>query len=348
MTEDQAGLLRLASGRPAAPPAAEACGGLVRAAVREGLAGIFFAEARSAAWRGRLPVDASLSLQSIYHLTVQTNLRYLALLREIASCGVPFVVMQGAALLLTAYADPGLRPLSDIDLWVRPRDRERLASALRRLRFVEAPCVPGVFRRGTALVDVHTHLHWAERIRSSRFLFADEADRAFDRAVLHDCDGTALRGLEPYDEAIYLVVHALKHNLERLVWLADLNRLTAAWGDAEWGRMMDRARALGQERACAVYAYARRALFGLDAPDLPLDPLSTHLVRRRRRGPLPKWSSLALLSAGGWTRRARFAFESTFPRRDVLQQVIRGSEDMSGLRLYGLRMKQMVGMMHSP
>ena len=65
----------------------------------------------------------------------------------------------------------------------------------------------------------------------------------------------------------------------------------------------------------------------------------------RRQGPLPKWSSLALLSTGSPARQIRFALESTFPRPEVLRQVIPRSETMSVGRLYGLRFKQMAGML---
>jgi hypothetical protein len=73
--------------------------------------------------------------------------------------------------------------------------------------------------------------------------------------------------------------------------------------------------------------------------------LDAYLLRQRRRGPLPKWSSLALLSAGNPARQVRFAFESTFPRPEVLRQVFRDSEACSHARLYGLRAMQMLGML---
>jgi hypothetical protein len=41
----------------------------------------------------------------------------------------------------------------------------------------------------------------------------------------------------------------------------------------------------------------------------------------------------------------RFAFESTFPRPEVLRQVFRDSEAYSHARLYGLRAAQMLGML---
>ena len=287
-------LLWLASGVGGSPPAGVAdpalADALLTAAVREGLAGLLFAQARTGGWHRRLPERAGRRLESIYYLTVQANLRALTTLREIAAQGVPFVLMQGAALLVTTYADPGLRPLSDIDLWVQPRDFERLASVLRRRGFDENPLAPGVFRRGEALVDVHTGLHWAERIRSSRFLFAGEPGAVQRRCVTRAWEGTAVRCLDPIDQAVYLTVHAIKHNLERLIWLADLNRLVGEWGVDDWAVFRERARELGQPRIGAILAYLRRTLFGLPTPGeagtgARLTPLDAYLLRRRRRGP---------------------------------------------------------------
>jgi hypothetical protein len=347
-------LLWLASGAGGRPPADAAdpvtADRLVAAAVGEGLAGLLFAQARAGGWHRRLPERAGRRLESIYYLTVQTNLRYLAALREIAAEGVPFVLMQGAALLVTTYADPGLRPLSDLDLWVLPEDRARLTAALRRRSFDENPLAPGVFRRGETLVDVHTHLHWADRIRSSRYLFAGEPGAVHRRCVTLGWEGISVRCLDPCDQAVYLTVHAIKHNLERLIWLADLNRLAAGWRAADWEVFRRRAREFGQSRLAAILAYLRRTLFDLPTPveataGARLTPLDTYLLRRRRRGPLPKWSSLSLLSTGSQARRIRFAFESTFPRPEVLRQVIRDSEAYSHARLYGLRAAQMLGML---
>jgi hypothetical protein len=346
-------LLWLASGAGGRPPGpatdpdhAEA---LVSAAVREGLAGMLFAATRAGGRQRRLSEGAGRRLESIYYLTVQTNLRYLAVLAEIAAGGVRFVLMQGAALLVTTYADPGLRPLSDLDLWVLPEDHGRLVGLLRRSGFDDNPLTPGVFRRGEILVDVHTGLHWAERIRSSRFLFAGDPEAVYRRCAEQAWGGTAVRCLEPLDQAVYLAVHAIKHNLERLIWLADVNRLAAGWGAADWAAFRERARELGQPRLGAILACLRRDLFGLATPDAPadgaMDPLSAYLLRLRRRGPLPKWSSLALLSAGSPARQLRFAFESTFPRPEVLRQVFRNSTGYPPARLYGLRAAQMLGML---
>jgi hypothetical protein len=323
---------------------------LVDAAVREGVAGLLYQRLKKSGRLQALADPVHGRLESIYYLTIQTNMRFFAALKEIAGQGVPFVLMQGVALLTDTYPDPGLRPLSDIDLWVLPRNRDRLLTVLARLGFEENPLVPGVLRRGAVLVDVHTHLDWAERIQATRFLFAldpEEIQRSCRRVTW---DGLDLLCLGGHDQVIYLMVHAVKHNLERLIWLADIQRLTAAWQASDWVGLRQRARQLGQARVPALLAYLRQELFGMPTPavataGLTLSAGQRYLLRMRRRGPLPMWSSLALLAAGNRVRQLEFALESMFPRPEILRQVFADRLDLSDWQLYGLRVRQLLGMM---
>jgi hypothetical protein len=323
---------------------------LVEAAVREGLAGLLHHRLKRSGRLKALADPAAGRLAAIYYRTIQTNLMFFAALKEIAGQGVPFVLMQGAALLAGAYPDPGLRPLSDIDLWVLPRNRDRLWTVLSRLGFEDNPLVPGVLRRGAILVDVHTHLDWAERIQATRFLFALDPEEIQGRCRRVTWDGIELLCLDGCDQVIYLMVHAIKHNLERLIWLADLQRLVAGWQASDWERLGQRAVRLGQERVPALLAYLRQALFGMPTPTAAragpaLSAVQRYLLRMRKRGALPKWSSLALLSAGNRVRQLEFALESMFPRPEVLRQVFADRIGLSDWQLYGLRVRQLLGMM---
>jgi hypothetical protein len=328
---------------------AEAGSRLVAAAVREGLAGLLYQRLKACRGLAVLDEPARHRLESIYYLTLQTNLRFLSALQEIAAQDVPFVLMQGAALLLQIYPDPGLRPLSDLDLWVMPRHRERLSGALSRLGFEQNPLTPGVFLRGGVRLDVHAHPAWAERIRARRFLFTTEAEEIYRRCRLQPLEGVPVLILEPYDQVTYLMAHAIKHNLERLIWLADIQRLVAPWRALEWEAWRGRARELGQEKMAAVLSYLRQELLGMTtpaaAPGPPPTALGRYLLRRRKKGPLPKWSSLELLSAGSRLRQLELAFESMFPRPEILRQVFADRAGLKPWQLYGLRIRQLLSML---
>jgi hypothetical protein len=75
-----------------------------------------------------------------------------------------------------------------------------------------------------------------------------------------------------------------------------------------------------------------------------LSAVQRYLLRMRRKGPLPKWSSLALLTTGHPVRQIEFALESMFPRPEVLRQVYAQRPDLSDRQLYGRRVRQLLGM----
>jgi hypothetical protein len=53
---------------------------------------------------------------------------------------------------------------------------------------------------------------------------------------------------------------------------------------------------------------------------------------------------MTLLSAGNCLRRLEFAFESTFPRPEILRQVFADRRGRGDRALYGLRIRQLLGM----
>lgn len=327
---------------------------LVDRAVAEGMAGLLW---RALDKSGRAEIlfqKERERLKSIYYLTLQTNLRHLAVLKQVFAAfnseGIRSAVIQGLSLLVDLYEDPGVRPVSDIDLWVLPEGLDRAAAALQRLGFRNTALYPVLFRKGELLIDLRTQLMGVERIPARRFLMKIDQQSIFENCRRLVYEGCEMRCLKPKDQAIYLAIHAVKHNLERLVWLADLRRLVADWTPLDWDAFRARAVELGQPRVPAVTGYLLAMLSGGGIPAPPrvhteLSALEKHLLRMRRRGPLPKWSSLVLLRAGSGLRQSEFALESIFPRPDVLRQVFAGREELKVWQLYTLRVRQLLGML---
>lgn len=323
---------------------------LVERAVREGMAGFLYRRLKGTGRLGLLPDSAVRRLESIYYLTLRTNLRLLGVVREVFARRAPAVLMQGAALLVRLYEDPGLRPLTDIDLWALPADEGRVLAVLAQMGFRGDAKAPGLFRRGESLIDFHTHLLGAERIRARRFLLGVAQERIHQACRRHAREGSAIPCLAPPDQVLHATYHAVKHNFERLVWLADLNHMVAGWNAADWEVLRQRARELGLGRLAAILCGLRREVFGF-TPVAPaggkagLSPLARHLLRRRRSGALPAWSSLVLLSAGGPLRQLALALESTLPRPGVLRQVFPEHAGLSAGRLYTRRIRQLLAML---
>jgi len=64
-----------------------------------------------------------------------TNLGHFAALahleRRFAAERIPIVLLKGASIATTGYADPSLRPMTDLDIWVRDRDMPGAMAILR-------------------------------------------------------------------------------------------------------------------------------------------------------------------------------------------------------------------------
>ncbi len=327
---------------------------LVDRALAEGMAG-FLWRALDKSGRAEILFEKERErLKSIYYLTLQTNLRYLGVLKQVLSAfnseGIRTAVIQGLSLLVNLYSDPGLRPVSDIDLWVLPEGLDRATAVLSRLGFNNTALYPMLFRKGALLIDLRTHLLGAERIPARHFLVKIDQQSIFENCRCLVYEGCKLRYLNPQDQAIYLTIHTVKHNLERLVWLADLRRLVADWKLPDWDAFRARAVELGQPRIPAVTGYLLAMLSGGGIPEplrapIELSSLEKHLLRMRRRGPLPQWSSLILLRAGSGLHQLEFALQSIFPRPAVLRQVFAGREELKEWQLYALRVRQLLGML---
>ncbi|MCU0562124.1 MAG: nucleotidyltransferase family protein [Desulfobacterales bacterium] len=330
---------------------------LVARALAEGMAGLLWRALNRTGRTEILPGPARNRLRSAYYLTLQTNTRHMAALRGLFAAfnsdGIRAAVIQGLSLLVDLYPDPGLRPVSDIDLWVLPDELDRAEAALRCLGFEATPRYPRLLRKGDLLIDLRTQIMGGERIRARRRLLKIDQRRIFANGRRLMYEGCELRCLCPADQAAFLTLHAIKHNWERLVWLADLSRLTGRWRAAEWDAFRRRALELGQPRLPAVVVYLLGLLPGgppaaAGAADLRLSSLERHLLRRRTRGALPKWSSLALLRAGSGLRQAELALESMFPRPAVLRQVFAGRGERRDWQLYALRARQLLGLLRPP
>lgn len=188
-----------------------------------------------------------------------------ALLDAFARAEIPLIVLKGAALAKTLYADAVLRPFGDLDLLVHADDFERAADILRARDFqVTAEIKEGrdnalwgqqvFFRAGNhpAHVELHSQLFvlpyfrqrasldWFWQHTATFSIFAREA-KTFDAAA----------------NLLYLCAHrALHHGEPRLIWAYDIALLLAREEkNLDWAALLETAQTFG-------LAYALR--FALD------------------------------------------------------------------------------------
>ena len=143
---------------------------LIDTAVKEGLAGLLYKCLQKLDLLSVLDPAARHRLQSIYYQTVSLNVRLLHEVKSVVGAlqedGVPAVILQGVSLLAQVYQDSGLRPMKDVDIWVLPKHFAQLDTTMSRLGFERHRLYPKTFTRGTTVVDVHTHVLWADRIEA--------------------------------------------------------------------------------------------------------------------------------------------------------------------------------------
>lgn len=330
---------------------------LIDMAIREGLGALLYKSLLRSEALDTLDIPERERLKSLYYQTLVQNLRLIYDLKEILyelnRKEVPVVLLQGIILLQQIYHDVGLRPMTDIDLWVREKDYPNFVEILDNKGYQRDPLYPNTFRKGVTILDVHTHILWADRIKARTLLLAKSQDHIYHKTCVIDFEGESARSLGTYDQVLYLCLHALKHNVERLMWLVDIKGLVAHWEGSDWKALTDRATEWGQEKSLAYILYLLSHVFGFHPPPDACQPLGRErfnllekkaLRQRVRKGSLPRWAPLLLFSpAKGLKNRVSFIFETLFPRPEILRQIFEDSPDLKVWQLYFMRVLQLLG-----
>ncbi len=331
---------------------------LIDLAVKEGLGGFCYKSMLKAGLLETINPRYKQKLYTIYYLTVRKNVKLLhalnTILDDLNHEGVDITLLQGMALLQEAYQDIGLRPMKDMDLWVLPDNYQKLLDILARQGFESNRLYPQTYRKGEIVLDIHTHLLWADRIRARDYLLSKSQDEIFRSTKPIHIDGGQARCLGPQDQFLYLGLHALKHNFERLLWLVDIKSLVAEWKQSDWDELVQRAQELGHKKTLRYILYLLIHLFDIRLPSA-VDAFLTNwkpgylekrILHKRIEGrSISTWAQLMMISNGRrMGERLSFMFETLFPRPEVLRQVFANSPQLSVRQLYWRRVMQVIGL----
>jgi hypothetical protein len=331
---------------------------LIRLARKEGLSGMLYKSLKKAGILGFLGHRQMQHLQSFYYSTVQQNLQVVHDLKQILQQandkGIQVVLLQGIALLESVYEDIGLRPLTDIDLWVLPDKRALFDTLLKQSGFQPDAIYPGTFKKNRTIIDINSHILWAERIKSRQHLLAKNQQSIHDNIDIINFEGQAAGSLNAVDQVLYLSLHAFKHSVSRLIWLVDVKHSIARWKTADWKTLFDRAEELGQVNIVYNMLYLITHMFHLKVPEdiaaMAAErgltwPERMILEKRLEGRHLPNWAPLLLFTAGKDLKiRAAFVFETLFPRPSVLRQIFSDRPDFRTWQLYIKRALQLFRM----
>ena len=321
--------------------------------VRQGMAGILYRVLWEREQPNLLPKRHIDRLRRLYLATAASNTARAEDLKRILHRldreKLPVVVIKGMALLEAVYGDSGLRPMEDIDLWVFPDRYRHFVNTLTDLGYHRNPLYPTTFRKGKTILDIRTHLLDSDRIQARTGLMGIEAAEIFRSAVPAHIYGVPSLVLSAPDKVLYLGLHALKHDLSRMIWLADLLGIVTFWKEPQWQALRERSKAWGQGDIVAGVLYLMERLFGLHiSPFNDKSPgtgiLQRYTLRQRvNKKTLPPWSSLLLSSTKkGLATRLRYVVETLFPRPSVLRQVFPRQAYLPPVSLYLLRAAQLL------
>jgi len=307
---------------------------LVALARREGLDCLLYATLKRNHLLDGLTPDLVEKLAERYRRTAALNMRRARDLEELAEPferdGIRVLVLKGMALLDGIYRDPGLRPTGDIDLWVAEDDLGALTATLAAAGYMQEPFYPDMYLRGSTTIDIHTHLLGAERVHAREKIFAAGQRRMRDGTEPTGY-GAATRRLGTPQNLLFLGLHLMKHNADRLLWLIEINELVAECTDGDWESLHE----LGEEMNQAASLAHVALLANLLLPDTVARRYrelarsgavgrfhANVLQRRATHGALPVWGPLLFFSSqrGAW-EQCTSIFETLFPRPEIIRQI---------------------------
>jgi hypothetical protein len=206
--------------------------------------------------------------------------------------GVRTVMLKGVSLALRHYEDPGLRPMGDVDLLVRPRDvapaveifarfgfRARVEPTARRMQLLHAEDFEDA--RGH-----HVDLHWRLHPHRRHIGHLQQSDHCQGREGLDEdlwsriepfpFAGTTSHALGAADELLHQLVHGLHWSpVPSIRWVADSCGILAnAALPVDWKVFVAAARSARSVTAAFDGLSYLRDAFGAAVPASVLDELS--------------------------------------------------------------------------
>jgi len=268
---------------------------ITREAERRGLCGLVLEHSATAGVR--LPDEAAVRLRggAARVAAEQLNMTHelARLLAAFNKAEVPTMLLKGAALTQTCYAEPGLRPMSDLDLLVRP---EHVDAAFRILE--GAGC-----RRGAELVRddffprfyyetewltnsprpvrIDLHVRPLRPLRASRTIPDDALWQGAEQVDIYGATAWIPSRAVMF---IHLCAHAAYHGCARLIWLYDLIRFVDHnGGDMDWALVLRLCRRWRLSLPVRVAIERCRRVVGNACPGEVTEQLAAHRVSWRDR-----------------------------------------------------------------
>jgi hypothetical protein len=198
-----------------------------------------------------------------------------ALLEAFGRAGIDTLVLKGVPLAFLDYAEPTLRPLTDVDLLVHRHDARRAMQLLADLGWASTYTSPESFMTWTHAVpftndrggrcDLHWQLLWNRR-------WGSEID-FWDGSVPFEIHGVKARAMNAADRLLHVCMHATMWNaMSPVRWAADAAMVIRANRDRlDWERFTAQARTRRVTLAMAEMLDYLRTSLAVAIPDDIID-----------------------------------------------------------------------------
>jgi hypothetical protein len=280
-------------------------------------------------------------LRSAYNDTLACNILLMEELRKVLrafrQAKVRAMLMKGAALISEVYRNPALRPMTDIDLMVRPQDFVIAKETLNGLGYEDVSRGPEDFVKivnGKIVdIDVHTGFVNVTRIPSRADAFMVDYDDLWDRALGVEVDGEPALILSAEDCLLDLSVHVvLHHGMDGLLWFMDITQILERYGDIDWNKVTQRAQKYRISKFLYLVLRYVKEIFSsgippkvIDGTYCPLGLMERKIFHDALHGKFHACNKFifALCSAGSIPEKIKLLRQFLLPRPSVLQDKYR-------------------------
>lgn len=179
----------------------------------------------------------------------ENNQTYIAqALYELQLEGLYPLIVKGPALAALAYNNPAIRPYDDVDLLLEGSDRARAADILKKMGWHDSRNTPSraqkhLFRTTEDIALIHPGCEVGIELVHPEGILRDAAPAKTALLCSFDIQGTTAHAPSKIEHFLYCAAHGAKHGYSRLLWLADLDRLSSDFTEADWADVVAQAKA---------------------------------------------------------------------------------------------------------
>jgi len=312
------------NGGPLPAQNAESWQALTQAAVREGVAPLWYWNASRHGTLPALPLKAQAELRTAYAQSWKANqillLELESLAAELKRAHLPAVLLKGANFALRLYPDLGARPMSDLDLLVPFAQIEQAVEIAKKLGFEDS--APEAAPHLNQLLGHAVWMYAPQRRAALEIHYTLAASAAFKYAAplnwfwgqtqpLAHPRYAALLTFSPQGNLLYAAAHAmLQHGGKSapLRWFVDMDLLLRKYEhEINWQNLLEEAQRIAWISALRAGLEQTQRYFASPIPPEAQEQLrhaadsNSPLVKALRRQPLShteeeiqKWKTLRL------------------------------------------------------